>query len=157
MLLIRAAKAGHRDYPLLLLVFYSIRYFASCDTKNMSSSIPEERRRRFEICRECGAPNEPGMRQLDGSIKYVCTRNSRHIAYDNTDAKWLSFRDRCLWNKNMSSYLWSSWSQKKVERWELLSNIKWIHFSLLGDIKYYYPLKCILHTNSYAALIKRFD
>ena len=81
-------KTGHRDYPLLLLVFYSIRYFASCDTKNMSSSsISEERRRRFEICRECGAPNEPGMRQLDGSIKYVCTRNSRHIAYDNTDAE----------------------------------------------------------------------
>ncbi len=88
MLLMRAAKAGHRDYPLLLLVFYSIRYFASYDTKNTSSSsISEERRRRFEICRECGAPNEPGMRQLDGSIKYVCTRNSRHIAYDNTDAE----------------------------------------------------------------------
>ena len=52
----------------------------------MSSSISEERRKRFEICRECGAPNEPGMRQLDGSIKYVCTRNSEHITYDNTDA-----------------------------------------------------------------------
>ena len=53
--------------------------------KNMSSSISEERRKRFEICRECGAPNEPGMRQLDGSIKYACARNSEHIAYDNTD------------------------------------------------------------------------
>ena len=53
--------------------------------KNMSSSISEERRKRFEICRECGAPNESGMRQLEGSIKYVCTRNSEHIAYDNTD------------------------------------------------------------------------
>ena len=33
------------------------------------------------ICGECGAPMGSGVIQRDGTIRFVCTRNPRHILF----------------------------------------------------------------------------
>jgi hypothetical protein len=33
------------------------------------------------ICGECGAPMGEGVIQPDGTIRFVCTRNSEHILF----------------------------------------------------------------------------